>query len=198
MSHDRQEQEKKYRLLDHWFITNPYPTIHVNTVFLWPSKFDQKERTSSIWATVHWYLKCHKSFGKINVTLLKSVGVLALFVSVLNAMHVGVLRGEYVCNVPLGDYQFQYLAFKTIVNQRSLFNIISLEEQRETSRVKNNSCLLRTYANYCRQLTHFLVSKEIGAASVVMSEIWKFGFIIRVDKGRITTVKDLESWRCEC
>ena len=30
-----------------------------------------------------------------------------LFASVLNAMHVGVLRGEYFCNNPLGD-QFQY------------------------------------------------------------------------------------------
>jgi len=29
------------------------------------------------------------------------------------------------------------------------------------------------------------------------SETWKLGFIKRVDKGRITTVKDLESWRFE-
>ena len=33
---------------------------------------------------------------------------MVLFASVLNAMHVGVLRGEYFCNNPLGDYQFQY------------------------------------------------------------------------------------------
>ena len=43
----------------------------------------------------------------------------------------------------------------------------------------------------------FLVSKEI----VVLHrwERWKqkFGFIKRVDKGWITTVKDLESWRLE-
>ena len=43
----------------------------------------------------------------------------------------------------------------------------------------------------------FLVSKE----TVVLRrwERWKqkFGFIKRVDKGWITTVKDLESWRFE-
>ena len=43
----------------------------------------------------------------------------------------------------------------------------------------------------------FLVSKE-----TVMLRRWerskqKFGFIKRVDKGWITTVKDLESWRFE-
>ena len=29
-----------------------------------------------------------------------------LFVSALNAMHVGVLRGECFCNILLGEYQF--------------------------------------------------------------------------------------------
>ena len=28
-------------------------------------------------------------------------------------------------------------------------------------------------------------------------EVWKFGFTKRVDKGRITTVKDLKNWRFE-
>ena len=49
----------------------------------------------------------------------------------------------------------------------------------------------------CRFPNRFLVSKEI-----VMLRRWerrkqKFGFNKRVDKGWITTVKDLESWRVE-
>ena len=41
-----------------------------------------------------------------------------LFVCALNAMHMGVLRGEYFCNIPLGDYQFNNipLAFTTVAN----------------------------------------------------------------------------------
>ena len=43
---------------------------------------------------------------------------MVLFVTALNAMHVGVLRGGgYFCNIPLGDYQFTIpLAFKTVAN----------------------------------------------------------------------------------
>ena len=46
-------------------------------------------------------------------------------------------------------------------------------------------------------LNGFLVSKE--TAVLCRWERWKqkFGFIKRVDKGWITTVKDLESWRFE-
>ena len=43
----------------------------------------------------------------------------------------------------------------------------------------------------------FLVSKEAVVLRRWDSETWKFGFIKRVDKGRITTVNDLESWRFE-
>lgn len=32
--------------------------------------------------------------------------VVVLFVSALIAMYVGVLRGEYLCSIPLGNYQF--------------------------------------------------------------------------------------------
>ena len=32
--------------------------------------------------------------------------VVVLFVRALDVIHVGVLRGEYFCNIPPGDYQF--------------------------------------------------------------------------------------------
>ena len=41
----------------------------------------------------------------------------------------------------------------------------------------------------------FLVSKETVVLCLWESETWKFGFIKQFDKGRITTMKDLESWR---
>ena len=41
----------------------------------------------------------------------------------------------------------------------------------------------------------FLVSKHTVVLCRRESETWKFVFTKRVDKGRITTVKDLESWR---
>ena len=41
--------------------------------------------------------------------------------------------------------------------------------------------------------TYFYVSKETVVLFRRESETWKFGFIKRVEKGRITTVKDLES-----
>ena len=55
-------------------------------------------------------------------------------------MHVGVLRGEYFYNITLRGLSiliFLLPAFKTVANWRGLFNIINLEEQRKTSRVKN-------------------------------------------------------------
>jgi len=44
----------------------------------------------------------------------------------------------------------------------------------------------------------FLVSKETVVLRRWEREKQKFGFIKRVDKGWITTVKGLESWRFEC
>ena len=49
----------------------------------------------------------------------------------------------------------------------------------------------------CTLKNEFLVSKEAAVLRQWESETWKFGFIKRVDKGRITSVKDLESWRFE-
>ena len=55
----------------------------------------------------------------------------------------------------------------------------------------------------------FKKGRQMGTICVVSVELWlvfarghllweqKFGFIKRVDKGWITTVKDLESWRFE-
>ena len=43
----------------------------------------------------------------------------------------------------------------------------------------------------------FLVSKETVVLRRWERSKQKFGFIKRVDKGWITTVKDLESWRFE-
>ena len=40
-------------------------------------------------------------------------------------------------------------------------------------------------------------SKETVVLRQWESETWKFGFIKRVDKSQITTMKDLESWRFE-
>ena len=59
---------------------------------------------------------------------------MVLFVSALNAMHVDVLRGEYFCNILINSNI--PLAFKTVAIYRGLFGIISLEEQRKTSHVK--------------------------------------------------------------
>ena len=53
-------------------------------------------------------------------------------------------------------------------------------------------CVIRMELSY-----RFLVSKETVVLRWWESETWKFGFIKRVDKGRIITVKDLESWRFE-
>ena len=44
----------------------------------------------------------------------------------------------------------------------------------------------------------FLVSKKTVVLCRWKSETWKFCFIKRVDKSRITNEKDLESWRFEC
>ena len=44
----------------------------------------------------------------------------------------------------------------------------------------------------------FLVSKETVVLRQWESQTEKFGFIKRVDKGWITTMNDLESWRFEC
>ena len=46
-------------------------------------------------------------------------------------------------------------------------------------------------------LHEFLVSKETVVLRQWEGSKQKFGFIKRVDKGWITTVKDLESWRFE-
>ena len=54
----------------------------------------------------------------------------------IHAMHVGVRRGEYLCN-PYGIINWNIpLAFKTIANERDLFNKISLEEERKTNHEK--------------------------------------------------------------
>ena len=63
--------------------------------------------------------------------------------------------------------------------------------------------LLRLYGTdfWCLRITHmvnkFLVSKETVVLHRWESETGKLGFTKRVDKGRITTVNDLESWRFE-
>ena len=57
--------------------------------------------------------------------------------------------------------------------------------------LKFDCCKSRVWRN------KFLNSKETVVQRRWESETWKFGFIKRVDKGRITTVKDLESWRFE-
>ena len=44
------------------------------------------------------------------------------------------------------------------------------------------------------QVHRFLVSKESVVLCWWESETWKFCFIKQVDKGRISTLKDLESW----
>ena len=44
---------------------------------------------------------------------------------------------------------------------------------------------------------HFDVAKAPLIITVLLACLQKFGFIKRVDKGWITTVKDLESWRFE-
>ena len=63
-----------------------------------------------------------------------------LFVSGLNAMHVGMPSGEYFYDNPLAEHQFKCSpSFKTVANLRGLFNIISLEEQRKTSHVQNKA-----------------------------------------------------------
>ena len=46
-------------------------------------------------------------------------------------------------------------------------------------------------------VNEFLVSKETVVLRRWERSKQKFGFIKRVDKGWITTVKDLESWRFE-
>ena len=43
------------------------------------------------------------------------------------------------------------------------------------------------------EIWKFLVSKETAVLHRCNSEIWKFAFIKRVDKVRITTVKDAEN-----
>ena len=43
-----------------------------------------------------------------------------------------------------------------------------------------------------------IVSKETVVLRRLESETRKFDFIKRVDKGRITTMKDSESWRFDC
>ena len=48
-----------------------------------------------------------------------------------------------------------------------------------------------------RQVNKFLVYKESVVLRQRESENWKFGFIKWVDKGWITTMKDLESRRLE-
>ena len=50
-----------------------------------------------------------------------------------------------------------------------------------------------TLQNYYDILNEFLVSKETVVLCRWEGSKQKFGFIKRVDKGRITTVKDLES-----
>ena len=50
-----------------------------------------------------------------------------------------------------------------------------------------------TFQNYYDILNEFLVSKEIVVLCQWEGSKQKFGFIKRVDKGRITAVKDLES-----
>ena len=71
-----------------------------------------------------------------------------LFVNVLNVMHVGVLQGEYFCNIPLGEYYQPTSpllqskpppALKAVANSQGSLDIISLEEQRKMSHVKNKS-----------------------------------------------------------
>ena len=47
------------------------------------------------------------------------------------------------------------------------------------------------------EIWKFLVSKETAVLHRYDSEIWKFAFIKRVDKVRITTVKDAENLRFE-
>ena len=52
----------------------------------------------------------------------------------------------------------------------------------------SHSLLLTNYAK-----NELLVSKETVVLRRWEAEKWKFGFVKRLDKGRITTVKDLES-----
>ena len=73
-------------------------------------KFQNAILMFSIWTTVQWNSNHNNSFGKINVTWWSKVVV--LFVSALNTMHVGVLRGEYFCNISLGDVLFQKLVLR--------------------------------------------------------------------------------------
>ena len=53
--------------------------------------------------------------------------------------------------------------------------------------------LLPTGATINAFVRKFLVSKETAVLHRCGSEIWKFAFIKRVDKVRITTVKDAEN-----
>ena len=55
----------------------------------------------------HVSIETKEVFGNFFFKATKSENsyVVVFFVSVFNAMHVGVLREEYFCNIPLGDYQ---------------------------------------------------------------------------------------------
>ena len=69
----------------------------------------------------------------------------------------------------------------------------------------NNQGCKETIESLCSQselstifkANEFLVSKETVVLRRWERSKQKFGFIKRVDKGWITTVKDLESWRFE-
>ena len=61
----------------------------------------------------------------------------------------------------------------------------------------NTNCRLNWYWDMVKNtsiITEFLVSKETVVLRRWERSKQKFGFIKRVDKGWITTVKDLESW----
>ena len=63
---------------------------------------------------------------------------MVLFVSVLNATHVGLLRGEYICNNPLGDDNSNIpLAFKTV---SKLAGFIQYNQSGRRRRKENEPC----------------------------------------------------------
>ena len=65
-------------------------------------------------------------------------------------------------------------------------------DQKWDSALKNALRARRVSSEYFK----ILVSEETVELCQWESETWKFGFIKQVDKGRVTTVKDLESWGC--
>lgn len=62
--------------------------------------------------------------------------------------------------------------------------------------VVNNVSLLTQGAGFLGA-SKFLVSKETVVLRRLENETWKLGFIKKINKGRITTVNDLESLRFE-